>query len=256
MRTRLNLLFQRIGFSAVTRQLHSQCAVCKSWPSLPVCDECVGRFCAAQPRCKRCAISLPPNLSLGLAAERDVCFECIKQPPPVDNTWVAIDYAYPWAGLITQYKFANKPGWAPFFANLLLQSPDVQREFAALKSGDLVLPVPLSKERLHTRGFNQAWELAMQLARQSGTPGKLEPELLLRIKNTQPQTALKRQARLDNVKGAFQIEPLRAASVNGKRIVLVDDVMTSGASLFAAAQALRSAGAAHIVGMVLARTPQ
>jgi ComF family protein len=201
-------------------------------------------------------MALPPDLSLGLAAERDVCFDCITQPPPLNNTWVAIDYAYPWAGLITQYKFANKPGWAPFFAQLLLQSPQVQSELALLDAGDLILPVPLSKERLHTRGFNQAWELACQLAKQSGTPGMLDPELLLRVKNTQPQTTLKRQARLDNVKGAFQVEPLRARALQGRRVVLVDDVMTSGASLFAAAQTLRSAGAAHIAGVVLARTPQ
>ncbi len=193
---------------------------------------------------------------MGLAVERDVCLECIKLPPPLDSTSVAVDYAYPWSALITQYKFADRPGWAPFFAHLLLQTPSVQQAFSSLSAGDVILPVPLAKERLQTRGFNQAWELAAQLARQSQTRAKLEHALLLRVKNTQPQTALKRQARLDNVKDAFEIDPLRSAEVQGKRMVLVDDVMTSGASLFAAATALRAAGATHITGVVFARTPQ
>ena len=118
-----------------------------------------------------------------------------------------------------------------------------------------MLPVPLSKERLQTRGFNQAWELAHALARQSGSAATTDSTLLLRVKNTRPQTELKREARLANVKGAFQIDPLRVVDIKGKRVVLVDDVMTSGASLFTAAEALRAAGAAHITGIVLARTP-
>ncbi len=118
-----------------------------------------------------------------------------------------------------------------------------------------MLPVPLSKERLQTRGFNQAWELTRALARQSGSAASADNTLLLRVKNTRPQTELKREARLANVKGAFQIDPMRTAEIKGKHIVLVDDVMTSGASLFTAAEALRAAGAAHITGIVLARTP-
>ena len=247
---------KRFGFSILTRQLPSQCAVCKTWPSAQVCGLCVARFSSSALRCKLCAISLLPDLSSGLAGARDVCIECIKLPPPLDETCVAVDYAYPWSALITQYKFADRPDWAPFFARLLLQAPSAALAFHSLADNDLILPVPLSKERLQTRGFNQAWELAIKLAAQSGTRAQLEYALLLRVKNTQPQTALKRLARLENVKGAFQIDPLRAGVLAGKRVVLVDDVMTSGASLFASASVLRAAGAAHITGIVLARTPQ
>ncbi len=109
--------------------------------------------------------------------------------------------------------------------------------------------MPLSRQRLQQRGYNQAWELARQLA-----PGKASPDLLLRIRDTPPQSALPRAERLRNVKAAFAVDPLRQTEVRGKRVVLMDDVMTSGASLFAAAQALRDAGAAHITGLVLART--
>ena len=131
----------------------------------------------------------------------------------------------------------------------------MQSVFASLGPNDLIVPLPLSKERLKTRGFNQAWELASQLAAQSASRAATDATLLLRVRNTPPQTQLKRQARQDNVRGAFQIDPLRAARLAGKRVVLVDDVMTSGASVFSAASVLRTAGAAHITGVVLARTP-
>ena len=180
--------------------------------------------------------------------------DCIKQPPPIHATLAAIDYAYPWSGLISRYKFGEHPGWASFFAAMLLKAPGVSQTLADLQSADLILPVPLSKERLQTRGFNQAWELACALAIQSGCRAKTDGTLLMRTKNTQPQTELLRQERLANVKGAFQFDPLRAAELKGRHVILVDDVMTSGASLFTAAQTLSAAGVAHITGIVLART--
>ena len=108
--------------------------------------------------------------------------------------------------------------------------------------------MPLSTQRLRQRGFNQALELARQLA-----PDKLATGLLLRIRDTPAQSALGRTQRMRNVRDAFAVEPLRRAELSGARVVLVDDVMTSGASLFAAATALRQAGARHVTGMVLAR---
>ncbi|MEP6723503.1 MAG: phosphoribosyltransferase family protein, partial [Variovorax sp.] len=99
------------------------------------------------------------------------------------------------------------------------------------------------------RGFNQALELVRRLA-----PDKTDATLLLRTRETPAQSGLTRAERLRNLRSAFAIEPLRAAEVRGRRVVLVDDVMTSGASFFAAAEVLRSAGAAHITAVVLART--
>ena len=163
-------------------------------------------------------------------------------------------YAYPWSTLITRYKFGEQHGWAGFFASLLLRTPGVAQALDELDAQDWLIPLPLSAGRLQTRGFNQAWELASALARQSRTPAQADARLLLRLKHTLPQSRLGREARLANVRGAFQADPLRAPALQGRRVVLVDDVMTSGASLFAAAQALRDAGAAHITAVVLART--
>ena len=233
----------------------SQCAVCHSWPAQPVCQPCLARFMPLQVRCAICALALPAGLFKEQQAGQHLCVDCTRQRPPLDGTLAAVTYAYPWSTLITRYKFGEQPGWAGFFAGMLLQTPGVPALLSELTPQDWVLALPLSAERLQTRGFNQAWELASAMARLSRTRAKADALLLLRVRDTPAQSRLARQARLDNVKGAFQVDPLRAPALLGRRVVLVDDVMTSGASLFAAAQALRDAGAAHITGVVLARTP-
>jgi predicted amidophosphoribosyltransferase len=113
------------------------------------------------------------------------------------------------------------------------------------------LPLPLASLRLAERGFNQALLLARALAR-----AKADSGLLLRLRETGSQTALDRNDRRANVRDAFGIEPMRAAELRGKAVLLVDDVMTSGASLHAAAEALRHAGAQRVAAVVLARTEQ
>ncbi len=156
--------------------------------------------------------------------------------------------------MIASYKFGEDPAWAAVFAHLLLQLPGVQESLASLHSSDWLLPMPLANERLQSRGFNQAWELVKALASQSGTRARSDAQLLLRIKNTPPQAQLTREARLQNIRGAFVVNPLRAPALQTSRVMLVDDVMTSGASLFGAAQVLRDAGAVQVVGIVFART--
>jgi ComF family protein len=119
----------------------------------------------------------------------------------------------------------------------------------AVAMADGILPIPLSAERLAERGYNQSLLLARELC-----AAKTQAELLLRTRHTPAQRTLPRAERLANLNGAFAIDPLRAAEIRGRRIVLVDDVMTSGASLHTAALALRAAGASHISAVVLART--
>lgn len=230
-------MFRRL-FDSLSSALPGQCAVCHAWPAQPVCSSCVTRFAQPQPRCQTCALPVPADISR--------CGACLKSPPPLDACLAAVGYTYPWSELIARYKFGDMPGWSATLAGLLRSMPWVE---PALEAADLLLPVPLSRQRLQQRGYNQALELARQLA-----PAKTAPGLLLRIRDTPPQSSLQRAERLRNVQGAFAVEPLRQTEVRGKRVVLIDDVMTSGASLFAAAQALRDAGAAHITGLVLART--
>ncbi len=230
-------MFRRL-FDSLSSALPGQCAVCHAWPAQPVCSSCVTRFAQPQPRCQTCALPVPAGISR--------CGACLKSPPPLDACLAAVGYTYPWSELIARYKFGDMPGWSATLAGLLRSMPWVE---PALEAADLLLPVPLSRQRLQQRGYNQALELARQLA-----PAKTAPGLLLRIRDTPPQSSLQRAERLRNVQGAFAVEPLRQTEVRGKRVVLIDDVMTSGASLFAAAQALRDAGTTHITGLVLART--
>lgn len=218
----------------------ARCAACGRWPSEPVCPSCRERFARPRPRCARCALPLP-------AGARE-CGACLRDPPPLDACHCAVDYGYPWSGLLAQYKFQDQPGWAGTFAALLRAVPGVA---LALAQADLLLPLPLAGHRLAQRGFNQAVELARRLDAR-----KLDTGLLLRLRETAPQAALQRRQRLANVRDAFGVEPLRQAELRGRRVVLVDDVMTSGASLYAAARALRSAGAAHLTGLVVARTDE
>lgn len=234
--------------------LVSQCAVCRSWPARQVCQPCQARFAPVQHRCSGCALTLPADLSMGLRSGPRLCGSCVRQRPPLDGALAAVPYAYPWSTLIAGYKFGAQPGWAAFFADMLLQTPGVLQVLEDLQASDWIVPVPLSSARLQTRGFNQAWELASALARQSRAIAQADARLLLRVKHTRPQSELKREARLANVEGAFLVDPLRVGELEGRRVLLVDDVMTSGASLFTAARALREAGASHITAVVLART--
>jgi ComF family protein len=218
--------------------LPSLCQVCHAWPTQPVCEACVNRFAQPQPRCLRCALPVPAGVKQ--------CGECVKNPPVLDACLAAVSYAYPWSQLIPRYKFHDHAGLARTFALLLRSTPWVE---PALEAADLLLPMPLSVERLRDRGFNQALLLARALM-----PEKTDASLLLRIKDTPPQSSLKREQRLVSVKDAFAVEPMHAARLQNTRVVLVDDVMTSGASLYSAAQVLRSAGVAHITALIIART--
>ncbi len=225
-------------FTSLLARLPSQCAVCHAWPSQALCGACVARFAAPEPRCPTCAIPLAPGI------ER--CAECSARPPPLDACLAACAYAWPWPGRIAEFKFRGDPGRAAPLAALMRSVPWAE---PAIEEAELILPMPLSAGRLRQRGFNQAHELARRLDAR-----KADPALLLRTRETPAQSGLERQERLRNLEGAFALDPRRPDAVRGRRLLLVDDVMTSGASLFAAASVLRAAGAARITAIVLART--
>ena len=229
------------SFATVT-SVPSQCAVCRSWAGQRVCADCLQRFAAPRPRCQGCAI--------GVADGVVRCGACLKQPPPFDAAVAAVDYAYPWDGLVQRFKFHAGLDLAGAFAGLLRDA--LGR--IGLPAPDLLVPVPLSAARLRERGFNQAWEIGRRVARRIGCAA--DAHLVLRPKDTAHQVALPPAERAANVRGAFALEPRRRAEVQARTVAVVDDVMTTGATAAELASVLKRAGARSVQVWVVARTPE
>lgn len=231
-------MFRRL-IQGLSQRLPSQCLVCQRWPTFALCHDCVAHFGQPQHRCTRCALALPESVA--------VCGTCLLHPPPLDACLCAVDYAYPWNDLVADLKFRNETSRALVLARLLRAAHGVE---AALDSADALIALPLAPQRLRERGYNQALELARALDAR-----KVDTTVLLRTQDGPPQHSLARAQRLRAMRQAFVVDPLHRSRVQGRRLLLVDDVMTTGASLHAAAHALREAGAAQVCGLVFARTP-
>ena len=227
---------------AIASRGPSLCAVCHGWGRGRVCADCLDRFAAPVPRCRRCA--------LPLAAPVAVCGTCLTTAPPFDAALAAVDYRPPWDRLVTAFKFHGALDLAAVFADAIVGA---ERRRAAARPA-LVLPVPLAAARGRDRGYNQAWELARRVARRLDLVA--EPDLLLRLRETAHQLALPLAERAGNVRGAFAVEPRRRAELRGRHVAVVDDVMTTASTAAEIAGVLKQAGAATVEIWVLARTPR
>lgn len=225
-----------------TSALVSQCEVCRQWGASALCADCVARFGAPQPRCQRC------GLRLGLPAPS--CGECQSDTPPFTHTVCAADYGHPWDSLITAFKFHGRVE----LAGVLAQRLTAAVQTAAAPAPDWVLPVPLAPARLAQRGYNQAWEIARRVARSLRL--QADAQLLQRtLDSATNQAELGRAERQRHLRNAFMADPRRRAALAGRHVALVDDVMTTGATVREASHTLLRAGAARVDVWVLARTP-
>ena len=179
-----------------------------------------------------------------------VCVSCLREPPAWRAAVCAEDYAFPWNNLIGDFKFRSDVGLAALLAERLAAA--LTRTQGGTEA-DLLLPIPLSTQRLQHRGFNQAWELARRLGKLLRIPAK--SHVLLRPVDTQHQAALSLQEREGNLRGAFMVDPRARSAVAGRRLALVDDVMTTGSTFREATHALLQAGAASVDVWAVARTP-
>jgi len=157
----------------------------------------------------------------------------------------AVTYGHPWADCIAKFKFHGDVGLARQLAQLMRNAPWAE---PALEMADSVIAMPLSASRLRERGFNQAYELIKHLA-----PHKADVKSLLRLEHAVHQVGATRAERLAQARNTFWIDPNRIPTLQGKSVVLLDDVMTTGATIYEAARTLRKAGVAHITGLVFAR---
>lgn len=256
-------------------QWPSQCLVCRRWPAQAICIDCHQRLSRPVHRCRTCALPLPDlplhaasanspavvtlPAALGLLADKPdaasrphatpaptLCGACLRQPPPLASCWAAVDYGYPWSQLIAHWKFQQQPALTRPLAQWMQRTPGWAQ---AAVHCDCTIAMPLASARLRERGYNQA----LLLARALRAPHLL-PHALQRVHHTDAQAQQTRAARLRNVHGAFAVPPPHLRAIAGQRVLLIDDVMTTGATLHAAAQCLLQAGAHSVHGAVFART--
>jgi ComF family protein len=237
------------GYS-LQRLLPSHCCLCSGVikdTDLPnLCTGCLYDlpFMARQPRCQSCG--------LGLASSGDHCGQCLHQPPNFSRSYIPFLYQYPVDRLIQGFKYrrqlANGELLSKLLADYLSYCADENPEWQA---PDLIIPTPMHWMRRWKRGFNQADIVARSLSRQLEIP--LADRLITRRNRTPSQQGLNREQRQRNLRNAFTITT--PALVAGKRIALVDDVVTTTATMRELSRLLRKAGAADVQVWALARTP-
>jgi ComF family protein len=241
-------VFRSVSADAPSRVVRLAAALAHRWWSAHclVCREAVET--AGIDLCAACRQSLPwqrhacPRCALPLGAPAPVCGTCLRRPPPVTETRAVFRYEAPLDRLLPRLKFHDDLAAGRLCAGLMA---DV---LAAVPRPDVLVPLPLHRARLRSRGFDQTLELARPLARALALP--LRDDLLVRARATAPQSRLDAAARRRNLRGAFMVRSDRPLPAH---VALVDDVMTTGATLHAAADALLRAGVARVDAWVCAR---
>ncbi|MBZ2208876.1 ComF family protein [Massilia soli] len=243
---RLRLTMQGWPLAVARALLPSSCALCGAGCGGVVCVPCHGEHVAPRrPRCRRCANPL------GAGADGRIdCAACLSEGRAFDASVAAADYTAPLDQLVLQLKFGGRLALAPWFA---LMIADTVREQRQLLLPNVLCPVPLGRQRLVERGFNQALEIARPLSSLLGIP--LRPRLAIRALETPAQSGVAPDQRRRNIRNAFIVAPDALAMVRGQHIGIVDDVMTSGHTLDELAVTLKRFGAARVSNLVFARTP-
>jgi ComF family protein len=227
-----------------------ECLLCRGWGRGSICALCVERLATPVVRCEVCALRLPEREAPPPGAGLLRCGACLSRPPAFFQARAAVDYCPPWAHLVKGLKWHGQPQWAKPMAGLMQRALQAH---GLPSPPDTLLPMPASPSSLRRNGVHHSWELCRALAKLCARPS--HPGLLKKWQDTASQHHLTAQARRENLRKAFAVCPLAAPTLRGQHLMLVDDVMTTGASAGAAAQVLLQAGAALVSVCVFARTP-
>lgn len=227
------------------RILPTHCLLCQEKLSYrqTICKSCSSYFQLPEPVCEQCATPLTPS-------ESAICQRCHITLPAYDRTIAATSYRPPADNMVIRLKYHGKLAIAPAIAELLhLRILKAQNTFTL---PDLLCPVPVSRQRLAERGYNQALEIAKPLAKQLGIP--LYACLCQRHRHTASQVQLSGSQRQNNLDQAFQVNDQYQSVIQNKHIGIIDDVMTTGETLHEIAMTLKAYGAAQVTNFVFART--
>jgi len=228
--------------------LPPQCPVCGALVDAAgrLCPPCFGRMSfITTPLCLGCGV---PFATMGEAGPTGRCLACLLRPPSFARARAALRYDEQARRLILPLKHGDRTELARMLAGLMARAGPV-----LLAEADVLVPVPLHRKRLAARRYNQAALLAGLLARAAGRPWL--PQTLMRHRATVPLGDLGAAARLRTVTGAFGVTARESEALRGKRVLLIDDVMTSGATASACATVLLGAGARAVDVLVAARVP-
>jgi len=241
---------QLIGWcrQAVRLVLPVECMICNhalSRDPVPFfCNTCWDNIrLLRQPSCARCDQPFVSPAATSYTPTHE-CQHCQEQPPAFQRAWTLFPYLSPLREAICLFKYRGKHTLARPLARLMI------RALPSTIDVDMIVPVPLHSSRLRAREFNQSLLLADQLGRHLARP--VSATNLVRTAATDPQTTLTRQARLRNLRKAFAVR--RPQDLSEKRILLVDDVFTTGTTLNECAKTLRKAGSGPVFALTLART--
>jgi ComF family protein len=250
-------LMRRAGTMFIDAVLPPQCLACSTIVDAPgrLCATCWGKLSwIAAPFCARCGVPFAFDASAGAPAHAITCGPCLAHPPLFDRARAVFAYDDAARGLILGFKHADRLHGAPAFGQWLARSGA-----ELLDDADLIAPVPLHWLRLASRRYNQAAVLAQALIRARARAGagagrlQLVPDLLRRGRRTPSQGHLSRRERARNVARAFLVPRHYMNKVRDARVLLVDDVLTTGATVGECARTLRAAGAARVDVVTLAR---
>jgi ComF family protein len=252
--------FQRAAgaLAALTKQgldllLPAQCLSCRALVDRPglLCAKCfAGAQAIASPMCRSCGVPLPSTAGVSGLANIDLsCGRCLSEPPVFTRARSVFVYDEVARRLVHDLKYGDRLEGRASFGAWLARAGG---EFAA--EADLIVPVPLHYIRLVRRRYNQAAVLAKALAHSTRRP--LAVDALRRVRPTKSQTGLNADARASNMRGAFAVRKNWTHRIKSAQILLVDDVLTTGATANACARALKRAGAAEVTVLTLARVKE